>query len=112
MCLFVFPVKIVLLLSENGEVILVHSIFLVEGVFPDKAALLPVLRDHGIAEDLPAFVRCVQIEHEDSAGIQIIVGQTQNLQKILLGLQIIDRIADAHDGPNRAIKFKLSHILL
>ena len=83
MCFFIFPVKPPFFPAENGKVIFIYSILFVEGILPDKAALVSVFRDHRITQDLSVFIGCIQVEHEDPARIQIIVCQPENLQKIL-----------------------------
>ena len=111
MRLFIFAVQAILLLQEQSKIILVDLFLLVVRVLPNKAAVLPVLRNGDISQQLLIFVNGIHIKNKNAAGIQIVIYQPKYLQQIFFLCYIVDGITDAHHCPHRAIQFKFPHIL-
>ena len=51
--------------DKDRQVVFVDAALLIVGVFPDKAAVVAILRDDGIADDLPVLVVCVAVKQKE-----------------------------------------------
>lgn len=65
------------------QVILVDGALPVVVIFPDKTALVAVLTDRRLAENLPIFVDGIQVKHKDPARIEVIIDQRKNLPQLV-----------------------------
>ena len=64
---------ITLFLDEDCQIILVDLFFRIIIIFPDKTAILPVLRNRRIADDFPVFIICIKIKDKNATGVELIV---------------------------------------
>ena len=103
---------ITLFLDEDCQIILVDLFFRIIIIFPDKTAILPVLRNRRIADDFPVFIICIKIKDKNATGVEIIVHQPEYLQKFLFFQNIIDGITDADHRTNSRIQIQFPHILM
>ena len=80
-------------------------------ILPDETALLAVLRDGPVSQELFIFIDGIQIKQKQAARIQVVVDQAEDLQQILFLRDIIHGVADADHRPHGPVKLKLPHIL-
>ena len=111
MRLLIAAVPPVRLPHVEGQIVLVQPFLRVVIIFPDKAALLPVFRNHAFPENFRVLVDGIHVEQEDPVRIEIIVRQAEDLEKIGFLRNVIQGVADADDGPHRTVQLELPHIL-
>ena len=106
------PENIVLFLYEDSQIILIDLFFRIVIILPDKTAVLSVLRNGGIADDLPVFIGGIEIKDKHPAGIEIVVHQLKYLQQFLFFQNIIHGIADTDHRTYGRIQIQFPHVLM
>ena len=97
--------------NEQDQFILVDPFLFIIIIVPYKAAVLPVLRNRTVPQNLPVLILRIEIKEKDPARIQIIIDQAEHLLQLLFLQNIVDRVTDADHRPNRAVQLELPHIL-
>ena len=97
--------------DEHGHIVFVDPFLWIVKILPDEAAVLPVLRDGCVPDDRFIFIDRVEIEQKQTARVQIIVHQAEGFKQVLFLQQIIQAVADADHGADRAVQLEFPHIL-
>ena len=110
MCLLKLPVQLSLP-HKNRQIVFIDPLLEIIVVFPDKAALLAILRNGRIPEKFSVLILRIEVKQEESSRIQIIIHQGKDFHKIPRFCQVIHGIAGTDNRPDRAVKLELTHIL-
>ena len=78
-----------ILLHKNSQIIFIDLILTVIEVFPDKAAVIPVFSNRGIAYHRFIFINRIKIKDKKPARIKIIIHQPEALRQLLFLQKII-----------------------
>ena len=60
--IFVVELFLICLLDKECQLILIHVLFFIIIVIPDKAGIFPVFRDRPVAQHLPVFIFRIKIK--------------------------------------------------
>ena len=80
-------------------------------VFPDEAALVPVLRKGVIREDSLILILCIHIEDKHSARMKEIIHSLQDFDEILTIRYIVHTVTDTDYTLVCTEEIQVSHIL-
>ena len=98
-------------LCKDRHIVFVDVLLFVIIILPDKTAVLSVLSDCCISDNISVLVQRIKIKDKDPLWEKKIVYQFKGLYNILILKKIIDTVTDTDNCPGCAVKIKFSHIL-
>ena len=104
-------VPVLILRHKQSQHIFIGLRLRIVGILPDKASVLPAVRDGAVADACILRLRG-HIEDKQPSGIQIVVDQPEHLKQIPVLQKVVETVTDTDHRPDSAVQFELPHILI